>query len=299
MNKSSVSDAAVQWRSKRLSPGENVVLWSSRLIIWVIIILTMIPLLFVASAAFNPGNAYFSSSLIPAHPSWANFVKLFVKSNSQADDGMFLVWARNSVIVALTVGIGQVFFTATAAFAFSRLRFYGRKHGLVALLILQMFPNTLALVAIYVGFAKLNMIDNVYAYALALLGGSAYNIFLLKGYMDALPRDLDEAAIIDGANTWQRFWNILLPLVVPMLVVIFIFSIQGSISEYMLAGTVIQTPDKFTLALGLNSLIQQQFAKNWGEFAAGALLAAAPLTIIFAITQRWIASGLAAGSVKG
>ncbi|QQE81475.1 sugar ABC transporter permease [Alicyclobacillus sp. SO9] len=275
-----------------MAPGERTLLWSSRLIIWVVILVMLIPMWFVVEASFNPSNAYFSVSLFPSNPSFENYKKLF------ADSG-FLIWVRNSLFVGLATGIGQLVFTASAAFAFSKLRFWGRKYGLMTLLILQMFPNFLAIAAIYAGLAKLNLIDNLAAYIFVLLGSSAFNIWLLKGYFDSIPKELDEAAIIDGANTWQRFVRIMLPLAKPMMTVIFLFTLMGSFSEYMIAGTVLQSPHNYTLGVGMYGMISQKFAKSWGEFAAAALLSAVPLTVIFGLLQRYVASGLVAGSVKG
>lgn len=275
-----------------MAPGERTLLWVSRVAIWVIILLTLIPVWFVIEASFNPSNSYFSASFFPPNASFANYVTLFKSSD-------FLLWVRNSLIVGLTVGIGQVLLTATAAFAFSRLRFFGRKYGLMGLLILQMFPNFLAIAAIYGALAQLNMIDYLGSYILILLGGSAYNVWLLKGYFDSVPKDLDEAAIIDGANSWQRFVRILLPLAVPMLVVIFLFTLMGAFGEYIMAGTILQSPHNYTLGVGMYGMISGQFAKNWGEFAAAALLSAVPLAVIFGLLQKYIASGLVAGSVKG
>lgn len=277
---------------KKLKPGEGLVLWVSRLVIWCVIIVTIIPLLFVVTASLNSSNTYFSASLIPSHPSFINYTKLF-------QDGEFLVWVKNSLIVGLSVAIGQVFFTATSAFAFSRLYFIGRKYGLMTLLILQMFPNFLAIAAIYGVLAKYGMIDNIASYILVMLGGSAYNIWLLKNYFDTVPKELDESAIIDGANVWQRFIKILLPLSMPMLVVIFLFTLMGAFGEYVLAGTIIQSPQNYTLGVGMYQMISGKFAKNWGEFAAAALLSSLPLTIMFGLLQKYIASGLVAGSVKG
>lgn len=279
-------------KRKKLKPGESLVLWISRLVIWCVILLTVIPMLFVVTASFNSSNTYFSASLIPSHPSLVNYTKLF-------QDGQFLVWVKNSLIVGLSVAIGQVFFTATSAFAFSRLRFFGRKYGLMTLLILQMFPNFLAIAAIYGVLAKYGMIDNIASYILVMLGGSAYNIWLLKNYFDTVPKELDESAIIDGANAWQRFIKILLPLSMPMLVVIFLFTLMGAFGEYVLAGTIIQSPQNYTLGVGMYQMISGKFAQSWGEFAAAALLSALPLTILFGLLQKYIASGLVAGSVKG
>jgi arabinogalactan oligomer/maltooligosaccharide transport system permease protein len=291
-----VVEPAVSKRGKQpkrtLAPGERILLWVSRLIIWIVILMTLIPMWFVAEASFNPSNAYFSVSLFPAHPSLGNYIQLFSQTQ-------FLTWVRNSLVVGLATGLGQVLFTATAAFAFSKLRFWGRKYGLMSLLLLQMFPNFLAIAAIYTGLSHFNLIDNLPAYVLVLLGGSAFNVWLLKGYFDSIPRELDEAAIIDGANSWQRFTRILLPLAMPMLVVIFLFTLMGTFSEYMIAGTILQSPENYTIGVGMFGMISQKFAQNWGEFAAAALLSAIPLAVIFGLLQKFVASGLVAGSVKG
>ncbi|PSR34890.1 MAG: sugar ABC transporter permease [Sulfobacillus benefaciens] len=276
----------------RLSVSELLTLWLSRVVIWVAIILVIVPMLYVVTASFNPSQAYFSSSLIPSHPSLANYRALFAQ-------GQFLIWLKNSSIVALSLGLGQLVITSTAAYAFSRMRFYGRKNGIMILLILQMFPNFLTISVIYYGLAQVGLLDNLWVYILVQLGGSAFNIWLLKNYFDTVPRELDEAAIMDGAGHRQIFWKIVLPLARPMLMVIFFFTLIGSFSEYILAGTIIQSASNYTLGLGLYSLISGEFAKNWGEFAAAALLSAAPLTIGFGIINKWIASGLVAGSVKG
>ena len=276
----------------RLSVSELLTLWLSRAVIWVAIILVIVPMLYVVTASFNPSQAYFSSSLIPSHPSLANYRALFAQ-------GQFLIWLKNSSIVALSLWLGQLVITSTAAYAFSRMRFYGRKNGIMILLILQMFPNFLTISVIYYGLAQVGLLDNLWVYILVQLGGSAFNIWLLKNYFDTVPRELDEAAIMDGAGHRQIFWKIVLPLARPMLMVIFFFTLIGSFSEYILAGTIIQSGSNYTLGLGLYSLISGEFAKNWGEFAAAALLSAAPLTIGFGIINKWIASGLVAGSVKG
>lgn len=276
-----------------LTPGERTVLWVSRVFIWIVIIVTMIPMWFVFTASFDPSNSYISVSFFPAHATFANYRALFVHG------GQFLVWVKNSLIVGFVVSSAQVFITALSAFAFSKLRFYGRKYGLMTLILLQMFPNFLAISAIYGALAQLNMIDNLGSYMLVMLGTSAFNVWLLKGYLDSVPKELDEAARIDGASSWQRFLRVHLPLAVPMLVVIFLLTLVGVFGDYLLSGTILQSPGHYTLAVGMYDLISNQFGKNWGEFAAAALLSAVPLALIFGLAQRYLASGLVAGSVKG
>ncbi len=276
---------------RRIPRHEAVGLWLSRVVIWFVILLTLAPIWFVVEAAFNPTNAYFSLGLFPSHPSLGNFAYLFHQTN-------FMVWVKNSVIVGFSVSVGQVLVTSLASFAFSRLRFWGRKYGIMVLIILQMFPNFLALAAIYTALAKLNLLNELWVYMLILMGGSAFNIWLLKRFFDSIPKELDEAAFVDGATVWQRFTRIILPLSRPMLIVIFIFTLMGSFSEYILAGIILETPNNYTLALGMYGLISNQFAKNWGDFAAAALLSAVPLAVTFGLLQKYIASGLM-GGVKG
>lgn len=276
----------------RLTPSERTALWASRVFVWVVIVITMIPMWFVLTASFDPSNSYISVSFLPSNATLANYQTLF-------KGGQFLIWVKNTLIVGLVVSFAQVFITALSAFAFSKLQFYGKKYGLMTLILLQMFPNFLAISAIYGALAQLNMIDSLSSYTLIMLGTSAFNVWLLKGYLDSVPKELDEAALIDGANTWQRFLRIQLPLAMPMLVVIFLLTLVGVFGDYLMSGTILQSPSNYTLAVGMYDLISKQFGKNWGEFAAAALLSAVPLAVIFGLAQRYIASGLVAGSVKG
>ncbi len=134
---------------------------------------------------------------------------------------------------------------------------------------------------------------------LILSGGSAYNIWLMKSYIDGLPRELDEAAFVDGASHWIVFSRIILPLAAPMLVVIFLFSFIGTYSEFMISSIVLQSPDNYTLALGLQTFINNQFSAHWTLFSAASILSSLPIMVIFMLLQKYIQGGLAAGAVKG
>ncbi len=277
---------------KALSSGERTVLWISRIVLIVFVLIVLIPMWFVLEASVNPLNSYVTFSFWPDHASLVNYIQVF-------KDGQWLIWVKNTVIVAMSIGLIQVFITALSAFAFSKMRFWGRKYGLMTLIILQMFPNFLAIAAYYSALSKFNLIDTMGGYILVMIGGSAFNIWLLKGYFDSVPKELEEAAIIDGANSWYRFTRILLPLAKPMLVVIFLFTIVGTFSDYIMAGMVFETPSQYTLAVGMYGLISGQFGQNWGLFSAEALMSAVPLALIFGLGQKFIASGLVAGAVKG
>lgn len=203
-------------------------------------------------------------------------------------------------MVAVVVATAQMLMTALGAYAFSRLRFFGRKYGLMALILLQMFPGVLSISAIYAELANLGLLDNLWVYILVMIGGSAFNIWLVKGYYDTIPRELDEAAIMDGASHWKIFWKIILPLARPMLAVIFFLTLIGIYSEYVLGSTILQSPQNYTLGMGMYSMVSGQYATHlWGEFAAAALISAIPLTLAFALLNPLIAKGMTAGSVKG
>lgn len=278
---------------KAFKPGQFAVTSLSRLIIWIVILLSIVPMLYVISASFNPGQSDFSASLIPPNASFANYIALFKTTD-------FGIWIRNSTEVAVVVATAQMFMTAIGAYAFSRLRFYGRKYGLMALILLQMFPGVLSVSAIYAELAQLGLLDNLWVYILIQIGGSAFNIWLVKGYYDTIPRELDEAAIMDGAGHWTIFWKIVLPLARPMLAVIFFLTLIGMYSEYLMANTILQSPQNFTLGMGMYSMVSGQYATHlWGEFAAAALISAVPLTVAFGLLNPLISKGLTAGSVKG
>lgn len=267
-------------------------LWISRIIVWFAVLASILPLFFVLAASFSTGESFFSEQLIPTSFTWDNYKHVLSDTN-------FPIWMKNSVLLAFTVAILQTVLTALSAYAFSRMRFFGRRYGLMSLLILQMFPNFMAVSAIFGMLVKLDMMDNLFALVLVFAGGNAFNIWLMKGYLDALPKELDEAATVDGANSWQIFWKIVLPLSLPMLAVVFLFSFIGVFSEYVLSSALLKSPENLTLAVGLQQFIKNEFAANWTQFAAAAVMASVPVVIVFSLMQRWIAGGLVSGSVKG
>lgn len=280
-------------QKKAFKPGEFILAWVTRLLVWIVLILSLVPMLYVVTASFNPGQANFSATLIPPHASFINYIDLFTQTQ-------FPLWIRNSTIVALSVATAQMLMTALGAYAFSRMRFFGRKYGLMALILLQMFPGVLSVSAIYAVLAQWSLLDNLWVYILIMIGGSAFNIWLVKGYYDTIPRELDEAAIMDGATHRQVFWRIILPLARPMLAVIFFLTLIGVYSEFLLANTILQSPQNFTLGMGMYSMVNGQFATHlWGQFAAAALISAVPLTVAFGLLSPLIAKGMTAGSVKG
>jgi arabinogalactan oligomer / maltooligosaccharide transport system permease protein len=266
------------------------------------LIFALYPVLWVVGAAFTESPTITSGSVIPTNPTLDNFRALFENS----EELQFPRWYLNSMIVCTLTSFFTVLIAAGAAFAFSRFRFKGRKVGLMFLLLVQMFPQFLALVAIFLIMEQISGpfpaigLNTLGGLTLVYLGGAlGVNAWLIKGFFDSIPYEIDESAKVDGATHGQTFWGIILPLAVPVLAVIALLSFIGTLNEFIVASQLIQTPDNKTLALGLQGFISQKYAENWGPFAAGALLAAIPVVILFFFLQKYIVSGLTAGSVKG
>ena len=279
-------------KREKLKKGERTTLWFSRIAVWLIIIVVMFPALWIIMASFSKGDSFFMTSLIPDKLGADNYISLFQETD-------FMLWVFNSLKLCLIVAVIQLILTSLAAYAFSRMRFPGKSPGLMTLLVLQVFPNSMALAGYYVLIYKFGLADNFFSIVLVLAAGSAFNIWLLKSYMDGISKELDEAAFVDGAGHFTTFIRIILPLTVPELVVIFLFSFIGTYSEYVISSVFLQSPKNFTLAIGLQSFITNQFAAHWTLFAAAAVLASLPIMLIFMLLQKYIQSGLTAGGVKG
>ncbi|MBS6500783.1 MAG: ABC transporter permease subunit [Clostridium sp.] len=276
---------------KKLRPDEVRAAWFGRVFIWIMILITLFPIVAVISASMAKGNAFTQTSFFPTEWTLENYRRVFEKTN-------FLLWLKNSLIICTSVAVLQLVLSVPAAFAFSKLRFWGRKNGLMSLLILQMFPAAMALPAIMGIVFTYNLTNKPLVLILILAGGSAYNIWLLKGAVDGIPDELVEAAYIDGASTWKVFSVIILPLLRNMLIVIFLFAFIGAYSEFMFTSAILKNADVQTLVTGLQKFIKDQFSANWTMYSAAAVMAATPIVVIFSLLQKYIAGGLVSGSVK-
>jgi arabinogalactan oligomer/maltooligosaccharide transport system permease protein len=288
-------------KRRRTLVGWFRVLGWRHVVAWIAIAWSVFPILWVISAAFTKNPSISSSALVPTSPTLDNFKTLF--SNP---DQPYANWYVNTMIVAVVAGFFTVLIAAGAAYAFSRFRFKGRKVGLMFLLLVQMFPAFLALTAIYIIMVNIGDVfpplglDTLPGLILVYLGGAmGVNAWLIKGFFDTIPIEIDESAKVDGATHGQIFWGIILPLAVPVLAVVGLLSFIGTINEFIIASALIQTPSTKTLAVGLQGFIANAYSENWGPFAAGALLAAIPVVILFIVLQKFIVGGLTAGSVKG
>jgi maltose/maltodextrin transport system permease protein len=277
--------------------------------LWVLIGFVMFPLLAIISISLRPGN-FATGSLIPEQISFEHW-SLALGIPYQAADGSLveppfpvLRWLWNSVKIAFISAFLIVAISTTAAYAFARLRFRFKTPILNSMLLLQMFPTVLALVAIYAIFETIGNhvpwlgVETHAGLIVAYLGGVALHIWTIRGYYDTIPVEIEECAKVDGATHWQAFRYVLLPMAVPILVVVFILAFIGGIIEYPVASILLRKVDNLTLAVGSQYYLYQQ-KYLWGDFAAAAVLSGIPITIVFMLAQRWIVSGLTAGGVKG
>jgi len=266
-----------------------------------IVLFSLFPLYLVIISSFNPSGSLQITSFIPTQFSLNNYKVLFNDPTIP-----YLMWMKNSLVISGCVAIFSVIIGASSAFAFSRLKFRGKKIGLQLLLLVQMFPAILALSAVYV------IMERVYSFApriglgtqpgllLVYMGGAmGVNIWLLKGFVDSIPVELDEAAKIDGASEMQTYWLIFIPLAAPVLAVVSLLSFIGTFNEYILARLFLIGMDSRTVAVGLQQFVGGQYSQNWGPFAAGSIIASIPIITIFLSLQKYIVSGLTAGAVKG
>ncbi|HEY6801707.1 MAG TPA: ABC transporter permease subunit, partial [Agromyces sp.] len=231
---------------------------------------------------------------------FSNYIRLFTDP-----DLPYPQWYANSLIIAIVTSVFTVLLCALGAYAFSRMRFTGRRFGLATLLVLQMFPQLLAITAIFLlmiqisdVFPAIGLGTHAGLIMIYLGGALGVNTFLMYGFFNTVPTAIDEAAKIDGAGHARVFFTIMLPLVTPILIVIGLLTFIGIIGEFAIASVILNDPAQQTVAIGLFQLVSGFMSQNWGVFAAGAVLAALPVMVFFLVSQRYIAGGLVSGSVK-
>jgi arabinogalactan oligomer/maltooligosaccharide transport system permease protein len=299
---------AVAERRRRWVPKRGSNLWR-HLVAILGIAFALFPIIYVTGAAFNeiPTLVGASANPVPEQVTLDNFRTIL--STDQPDPtkptAHFAWWYVNSIIIPGVSAFFSVLMGAMAAYAFARFRFKGRRVGMLTLLLIQMFPAFLSLVAIYL---ILQSVGEVFPFAgltrvgliLVYLGGAlGVNTWLMKGFFDTIPTELDESARVDGATPTQIFWGVILPLAVPVLAVITLISYVFTLNEFVIASFVLHSDNSQTLIVGLHQFIADRYAKNWGPFAAGVLLTAIAPTALFFALQRYIVEGLTGGAVKG
>lgn len=265
------------------------------LVLLVMFVVILYPLVWALAISMNTTTSLYGASLSPENWSLDNYVWLFTSPRSQ-----YLIWYKNTLFIATICSVLSTFFVAITAYAFSRYRFKGRKYGLYAFLLLQMFPVLMAMVAIYILLNTIGLIDTLWGLIIVYVGGSIpMNAFLVKGYFDTIPKSLDESAKMDGAGHFRIFFQILLPLAKPILAVVALFNFMAPFMDFILPRIILRSPQNFTLALGLYNFVNSQFSNNFTRFAAGAILIALPIAAVYLYLQKYLITGLSAGATKG
>lgn len=257
--------------------------------------IVLYPVLWVVKMAFSPSQAFsMSPNPIPTQVTLDNFIYLFTMQ-----DGILWRQLLNSVVVSAATTLIGVVLASTAAYAFSRFRFPGRKLGMAGFLITQMFPGVVMAIPLYILLDELGLLNSLTGLILVYSTSSLpFCVWMLKGYFDTIPRDLEEAAIMDGASQWTLFTQIILPLARPAIVVTALFSFMTAWNEFILAATFLSDENMFTLPVVLQRFVGD-YSTQWGYFAAGAILVSVPVMLLFFRLQKYLIGGLTAGAVKG
>ncbi|SHF27954.1 MULTISPECIES: sugar ABC transporter permease [Caloramator] len=255
-------------------------------------IFILFPVLWIIGSSLNPGNSLYSSTMFPKNPTFIHYKELFTKTD-------YPIWYKNTLKIAFLNMIFSTILTTFNAYVFSRFRFKGRKPLLVTILVLQVFPSFLTLTAVYVLLMNLGLYNThiglVLFYAGAQIPG---NTWLIKGYFDQIPKSLDEAARVDGATNFTTFTRIIMPLAVPIIVFLALTSFIGPWMDFIFQSLILSSAEKKTLAMGLMEMVTGQSNTKFTLFAAGAILVAIPITILYAFLQKYIVEGLSSGAVK-
>ncbi|MCG5047177.1 sugar ABC transporter permease [Pectobacterium brasiliense] len=264
------------------------------LLLTIVAVIIIYPLIWTVGASLNPGNSLLNTSIIPDNFSFIHYEELF---NGQID---YAAWYWNSMKISFLTMILTLISVSFTAYSFSRFRFRGRQNGLMLFLLLQMIPQFSALIAIFVLAQMLGLVNSHIALVLVYVGGMIpMNTYLMKGYLDAIPKDLDESARMDGASNFRIFIEIIMPLSKPIIAVIALFSFTGPLGDFILSSTILRTPDQYTLPIGLYNLVSQKMGASYTTYAAGAVLIAVPVAILYLSLQKYFVSGLTSGGTKG
>jgi len=267
----------------------------------VISIFAIFPLLYVLSASLNPQGTLTGSNQLFSAIGIDSYVRILTDPQIP-----YPMWFLNTIVVATVTGFVMVFIGALAAYAFSRMRFAGRRVGLITIVVVQMFPQLLAVVAIFLMMSTIGDwfpaigLNTLSGLILIYLGGAlGVNTYLMYGFFNTIPKELDEAAKIDGAGHARIFFTIILRLVAPILAVVGLLSFIGIVNEYVIASVMLIDPEKQTLVVGLTKLVSNPRYADWSAFSAGAVMAAIPVVVVFLLLQKYIVGGLTAGATKG
>ncbi len=267
----------------------------------ILVLFAVSPAFWVVSASFNPAKSLGSGSFWPKNPSFINYRQLL-----DNDYFPYLTWFWNSLKIATITTIGVILITCLAGYALSRFRFRGRRQLMIGILILNVFPAILGMVAIFTTIQQLGLyvstlgLDSHGGLILVYVAGSmGINVLMVKAYIDTIPVELDESALVDGASPWQTFRHIILPIMSPIVITIGVLAFISAYGDFVIARVLLKSSDKLTVMVGLMLFQTDRFDQDFGMITAGAVIAAIPVILIYIPLQRYVIDGLTAGSVKG
>ncbi|EFH82293.1 sugar ABC transporter permease [Ktedonobacter racemifer] len=290
------SQKVVQKRRSGKRIGRTLESLGAHLIMIIVVILCVFPLIVIIATSLKQPQDIFTASfqLFPSHPTLDNYAHVLTDNG-----GIFFTWAFNSFKIAILTTIVGVLFAAPAAYAVSRWNFLGKQTILVSFLITQMFPGVLLLVPLYNLYVQFNLIDNHYGLVIAYATTALpFSVWMLKNFFDTVPKELDEAAYVDGLSSFQTFWRIVLPLTIPGVAVVGFFNFMAAWNEFVLAFTFLNDAHNVTLPVGIKDYVHN-FGADWHLLTAAAVLVTIPVLIVFLWAQRYLITGLTGGSVKG
>ncbi len=271
------------------------------IVLLIAVAFTLFPIVWIISASFNAADNLAAARLIPRQITTENFTSLFTEPRTPVGTWLWNTWKVSVIAAGLNVVLA-----ALAAYAFSRLKFTGRRIGLLSLLLVQVFPQFLGFIALFLLAQQIGAVFpaaglNTHTFLIMVyLGGAiGFNAFLMKGFMDTIPVSLDESARVDGAGPAEVFFRIVFPLSRPVLAVIFIITFVNLYSEFILARFLLTATEQFTLSVGLQLFVESDYTAKWGALAAAALIGALPIVVTFLVAQKQIIGGLTQGAVKG
>ncbi|OFZ26972.1 MAG: hypothetical protein A2381_20320 [Bdellovibrionales bacterium RIFOXYB1_FULL_37_110] len=284
---------------------------AKHLILITFLMLILFPIFYIISISLNPIGSI-GSDIVPPHLSLTHWRYILglpytdgVTGEIKTSSFPMLIWLFNSIKISVITALLMLFLSTTSAYALSRFNFKGKKLSLLTLMIVQMFPNIMAMVAFYL------MLDFIGQYVpglgtdthggliLVYLGMTPFNIWLIKGYFDTIPKSIEESAIMDGCTRFQAFYKIVIPLSTPILAVVALLTFINTFSDFILPSIILKTQDKLTFAVGIQIFVSEAFSNRWGQFAAASILGAFPISAIFLCIHKYIVGGLTVGGSKG
>lgn len=256
-------------------------------------LVVLFPVVWIVGSSFNQGTSLAGATPIPENPTIVHYIELFEKTN-------FAKWYLNTFKIAIINMCFSVFLSTTMGYIFARFRFKGKKPALISILVLQMFPTFMGMTALYILFLTFGLLDNHWALILCYAAGQIpYNTWLIKGYMNSIPKELDESAMLDGATKGQIFFKIMFPLIQPIVSFVAVTTFMTPWMDFIFPRLIISSNEKLTLAVGLYDMISGKSQNNFTMFAAGCVLVAVPITLVYVCMQKFLIEGMTAGANKG